>query len=484
MIEWDASLAHTAAGALGTGHDLEAALGHAVSAGDRQARAALWLSLTVLQGRLPFAGEVESAARRARLGGSPHSWLGGTHVPRRQRRRQKATGQAAAASVKIISDRILVDVTHTSSHSVNTGIQRVVRNTLAHWTEQGRPIELAVFDDREGCYRAATAGQRALATGAAEPEPRRHSVVPELVIPWKTTVLIPELAGEYDRSRRLLAVARHSGNRVGLIGFDCVPVSTPESVDLSAVPPFYKYLSWVKESDRVATISKAAQVEFSGFVRMLGALGTTGPTVVEVPLPAEVPESTEAEISEARSRLHATVLPLVLVVGSHEPRKNHLAVLHAAELLWRRGHAFTLAFVGGNAWKSETFDRRVSQLQASGRPIDVVRSLDDGLLWAAYRSARFTVFPSLNEGFGLPVAESLAAGTPAITSNYGSMAEIAADGGTLLVDPRDDHALAAAMARLLDDDALLDLLRRQALDRPHRTWDNYASQLWEALVES
>ena len=103
-------------------------------------------------------------------------------------------------------------------------------------------------------------------------------------------------------------------------------------------------------------------------------------------------------------------------------------------------------------------------------------------LWAAYTLARCTVFPSLDEGFGLPIAESLACGTPVITSNYGSMLELAAGGGALLVDPRDDHDIARAIERLVTDDRLHAALREQALVRHDRTWDQYAEAAWDYLV--
>ncbi len=147
-----------------------------------------------------------------------------------------------------------------------------------------------------------------------------------------------------------------------------------------------------------------------------------------------------------------------------------------------RASAFRLCFVGGRAWGSEDFGRRVAELSAARRPIDVFSGVDDEFLAAAYELARFTVFPSFNEGFGLPVGESLALGTPVITANYGSMAEIAADGGALTVDPRDDHAIADAMRQLLTDDALLAELESQARDRPSRTWDDYARETWAVLV--
>ena len=171
----------------------------------------------------------------------------------------------------------------------------------------------------------------------------------------------------------------------------------------------------------------------------------------------------------------------MLVVGSHEPRKNHLAVLHAAELLWREGLEFTLTFIGGSGW-GEEFPRRVAGLQGVGRPIQVRLAVSDEVLSRAYESAAFTVFPSLHEGFGLPVAESLSYGTPVITTGYGSTAEIGGAGGCVLVDPRDDAALTDAMRRLLGEPEVLRGLRAQIAQRPVRGWSEYADELWEFLV--
>ena len=169
---------------------------------------------------------------------------------------------------------------------------------------------------------------------------------------------------------------------------------------------------------------------------------------------------------QARDLLGIGTLPIVLAVGSHEPRKNHLALLHAAELLWREGLLFNLVFVGGNSWNSAAFDAQVDTLRQANRPVQTILGLPDDLLWAAYRQAYCTVFPSLHEGFGLPVAESLASGTPVITSNFGSMRDLARHGGALLVDPRNDHDLTDALRQLLLDPALRDRLAAQAARTP------------------
>jgi glycosyltransferase involved in cell wall biosynthesis len=219
---------------------------------------------------------------------------------------------------------------------------------------------------------------------------------------------------------------------------------------------------------------------------MVRAQGLPGPAVAAHPLPTERPFLGCAALTRARRRLArargSAEGPIVAVVGSHEPRKNHVSVLIAAEQLWRAGRRFRLLFIGAAGWRGERFAHLVEALVAAGRPIEVVTSADETTLWAAYRLARFSVFPSLNEGFGLPVVESLVSGTPVITSNVGSLAEIAAGGGAVVVDPRDTGDLRRAMAKLLDDDDLLDVLRAQIHRRRWKTWDEYAAETWQHLA--
>jgi len=211
---------------------------------------------------------------------------------------------------------------------------------------------------------------------------------------------------------------------------------------------------------------------------MLAGAGLTGPDIAALSLPVQAPQATAESLEAARRLLLVADLPMVLVVGSHEPRKNHLAVLHAAELLWRTGLRFTLTFVGGSSWGGVEFMERLEELAAAGRPVEALSKLDDETLGAAYRLARVSVFPSLNEGFGLPVGESIAAGTPAITSNFGSMREIAEGGGAVMVDPRDDHALAAALRTVLTDDRTHAALTAECRARTSGGWEDYADVLW------
>jgi len=159
-----------------------------------------------------------------------------------------------------------------------------------------------------------------------------------------------------------------------------------------------------------------------------------------------------------------------------------MAVLQAAELLWQGGLKFRLVFIGGNSWNSLDFSDAVEVMRQAGRPVITLSSLEDRMLWAAYRLARFTVFPSINEGFGLPIAESLSIGTPVVTSNFGSMREVGEGYGALLVDSHDDAAIASGIRTLLTDEKAYQALVDQTDRYTVRTWAEYADDLWTYFV--
>ncbi len=365
------------------------------------------------------------------------------------------------ARVEVVHDEVLVDVDFCARHDHNTGIQRVVRTASPFWAgDPMRPARFVAWTDGDGGYRDLTALERRRvlewdrrAEWLSGREPRGRSTA-TVLLPWRTTVLLPEVPST-EHCQVLTALAQHSGVAVAAIGYDCIPVLSAEHVPDAEPNRFVHYLTLVKHLRRMAGISVSATVEFQGFAEALAAQGLHGPDVVERLLPAE------ADARHPASRTGAArTRPLVLSVGSLEPRKNQLALLYACEVLWREGLDFELLLVGRYGWPTNALREELQRLQQAGRPVRA-DSLDDAALWAAYRDARFSVFTSLHEGYGLPVAESLACGTPVVTTRYGSTAEIAAEGGALLVDPRDDDDLVRALRRLLtDDDELAPAARR------------------------
>jgi len=437
-----------------------------------------WLLIAAVTAELPTRLDVQHSQRTIEFDGAAAALK---EIIAKARPDQLVRG--LWAEVKVVSDAVLVDLHYTSRTELATGIQRVARQCARRWSEW-HDITLIGWSATFRRIRQLTSPEVATAlhgeppvfvstaTGAREP----------VTIPWRCSYVMPELMTERPRALRLQAMIDYSNARSGVIGFDCVPLTSAETIGDAMGAAFAVNLTAVAQMDRIATISEAAATEYRGWRTMLGGAGLTGPDIRAISLAVESSVPSDDAVAEARRTLCVADLPMVFVVGSHEPRKNHLAVLQAAEYLWREGLEFSMAFVGGNAWNSERFTERLAGLRAAGRPVESISALSDEQLWAAYKVARFALFPSLNEGFGLPVAESIASGVPVITSGFGSMAEIAADGGALLVNPRDDRSIADAMRRLLTDDELHAELSAQARARTNKSWDTYAREVWDYLI--
>jgi glycosyltransferase involved in cell wall biosynthesis len=435
-----------------------------------------WLTLAVLTARLPEVSTVHRVVRAARLDGA-------LPVIYEALRDSGILDATSWPEVEVVTDRVVVDLHHTARNLTATGITRVVRESARRWAHEHEVIFVG-WTDRFASYRrlSSTEVDRMLA-GSEQSVPPSRCPSESVIVPWKCTHLVAELPVE-ARASRYQALVMFSGARTGLVGYDCVPLTASETTDPGLSAGFAQFLAAAAHVDRIATISNAAGLEFRGWRAMLAGAGLSGPDIQTVPLPVEAPAPTDAALTQVRDLFGMGSLPVVLSVGSHEPRKNHLALLHAAEVLWREGLRFNLVIVGGLSWNSGGFDAQVDSLRRANRPVQTILRLPDDLLWAAYRVAYCTVFASLHEGFGLPVAESLASGTPVITSDFGSMRELASRGGALLVDPRRDQSLTDALRRLLTDRSLRDRLALEASQLPQRTWDDYADELWHYLVNA
>jgi glycosyltransferase involved in cell wall biosynthesis len=172
----------------------------------------------------------------------------------------------------------------------------------------------------------------------------------------------------------------------------------------------------------------------------------------------------------------------LLFVGILEPRKNIPLLLNAYRLLVDQGVGLPLVIAGKKGWMFKTIFSVVKNLGLQQHVI-FTGYVDKRDLPCLYNGARLFVYPSLYEGFGLPVLEAMACGTPVVTSNVSSMPQITGD-AALLVSPADALGLAAAMRRLTSDDALHAELRQRGLKRAAEfSWENAARQTLEIYVQ-
>jgi glycosyltransferase involved in cell wall biosynthesis len=166
--------------------------------------------------------------------------------------------------------------------------------------------------------------------------------------------------------------------------------------------------------------------------------------------------------------------PYILFVGALEPRKNVPALIAAYEDLARSGIPHQLVLAGPPAWGAAEVDAAVAGVR-QGRVHRLSFVPEDQKIELLRRASLF-VYPSIAEGFGLPVLEAMACGTPVVTTTGSAPEEIARD-AALLVPPRDHSALKDAMARVLADPALAAELRRKGAERALAyTWSRAAEQ--------
>jgi glycosyltransferase involved in cell wall biosynthesis len=176
-------------------------------------------------------------------------------------------------------------------------------------------------------------------------------------------------------------------------------------------------------------------------------------------------------------RLLLPLLPrenVILNVGAIQKRKNIARLVEAFETLpadWR------LVLAGSDGYGAAEIHARIAASPARTR-IEVPGYISPADLAAWYARARIFAFPSLDEGFGMPVLEAMAAGIPVVTSNRSALPEVAGD-AALLVDPADTAALAAALQRLAGDEILrAGLARRGAQRAKEFTWENAVETTW------
>ncbi|WP_251150360.1 glycosyltransferase family 1 protein [Cellulosimicrobium sp. Marseille-Q4280] len=378
----------------------------------------------------------------------------------------------------VIVRSVVVEVNYSARHDHHTGIQRVVRETVPRWADH-HEVTITAWGDDNAALRTLAPRERARVLSFGQDTPLLESetdYVHTVVVPWHTRVLLPDVPVG-AASDVLATLARWSGSTVGLVGYDLIPITSADLRPWGEANGTAGLLHVVKHADRVACISRSASAEFRGFVEALPAQGLVGPHVDEVQLPAISSPMPGSGLARP-----ASVRPVVLCTGTREPHKNHRAVVHAAERLWREGVDFELRLVGGFGWSDDPLGDATARLRAEGRPLVELGRVSEQVLWDELRAADAVAFVSLHEGYGLPIAEALSVGTPVLTTAYGSQAEVAADGGCVLVDPRDDDQVTEGLRRLVTDGDLRERLKDEARNRPERTWDDYAADLWDFLT--
>jgi glycosyltransferase involved in cell wall biosynthesis len=396
---------------------------------------------------------------------------------------------------------LYVDLSHTATTNAHTGVQVVSRRLLHYLSAEGE-AEPVVFDPQWGHWRRLDKLEMRLAKGLSEESgekllrdakkwPRRlrghwwrltERPAPDLFGP-QTGVILPEIF-KPGLGRHLDYLREKNGLPVVAIFHDAICLKLPFLSKSSNVERFPFYLSELGQLDGVVAVSKASRDDLLAYWKWLG--WRKHPPVEAIPLGTDLRLREQASPHEGGGQRNAFLkgervdnCPMILCVSSIEGRKNHLLLFDAAEKLWQEGLDFNLRLIGrSHPGTGKQALQRLDRLKARyGNRVDYWGQVSREVLSQAYNDALFTVYPSLMEGFGLPVIESLSFGKVCVCSGEGALGESTAGGGCWPLETLSVDALAEAMRTLLNNPQRRGELENQARARVHRPWEEFAREV-------
>ena len=356
---------------------------------------------------------------------------------------------------------------YTSQDYRNAGISRYIRQLTTHLLDADGENDYTLFTNhlmptwRESTRYTPTVVSSRFPTG--QPAPR---------ILWEQTVLA------WHTGRGKLDVL-HCPLNVLPLAAACPTVLTIHDLSFLRYPrlfPQYKrrylqlFTRWsARRANAIITVSASTRRDV---VDMLDV----PPERAHVVYPAADNDFQPRSRDEIEAFRAAKGLPAryVLYVGTLEPRKNVDVLIRAfGDAVRQERLPHSLVIVGGKGWMAQAIETAIADAKIGDRllmPGYVAR--EELPLW--YSCADLLVYPSSYEGFGYPALEAMASGVPVIASNTSSLPEVVGDAG-VLAPPRDQAHLAAAMSRVLTDEALAADLRERGLGQAARfSWPDSA----------
>ncbi|MEE7462824.1 hypothetical protein MFUR16E_16965 [Methylobacterium fujisawaense] len=361
--------------------------------------------------------------------------------------------------------RIIMDVS-TALRWIDrnaVGIVRTEREIAKHLIRSANDVVLVYYDRENHAFRLLTTEQkRRLFPALTKNLLRKGSLTPEyntlFVFHDGDTLISAGLQWDIDFLSTVYRWKKTNNIIVLQILYDLIPIIMPEycvpGMDV-LFPRFIMDTIWT--ADVVYAISDSTAAAFTSYAKALKI--DRMPLVRRIRLGCDIPVSREDSELECVHGLDTR--KFVLYVSTIEPRKNHRMLFDIWRLLvaTRRDDIPKLVLVGSKGWSTEDLFEIIERCPCIyPDKIVILKDVSDRDLSWMYANALFSLYPSIHEGWGLPIAESLAHGTPCIASNSSSMPEVA---GAFcnLIDPYDFVGWKSAIEKYISDPELVENMR-------------------------
>ncbi len=381
------------------------------------------------------------------------------------------------------------------SHRTLSGIQRVQVGIIQHAISEGdeRYAFVRTGKHAAGFWRLASDDLQTIIDHLRLVSVSQDRLLALIGIAEQRAVLVEPVRGQayfvlgafwgFGSNAARYARLKRAGVAVGVYIYDLIPVTHPEYCVAGLVSEFsFALADGLHAFDFVLTISEYVAKDVRKFLHKHGLRDIP---VAAVPLahqlhdgpPASGPGAWRGVLAPLRDR------PFVLMVSTIEARKNHIYLYSVWKALIEEGlDPPDLVFVGRFGWRVRDLHDMLEGTGFLGGRIHVLHDLSDVDLELLYRSCLFTAFPSITEGWGLPVGESLAHGRPSVASSTSSIPEV---GGNLVdyIDPWNVHDGIHVFRRMIVDEAYRAGRIQEIRDRfVARTWDDVGRDLLGRLA--
>jgi glycosyltransferase involved in cell wall biosynthesis len=361
---------------------------------------------------------------------------------------------------------------------------------LARSLAKVAPLDFVKWDHLDGQLRLMDSHDLTELFGADRPRthPKAHRVATRFGDlfqgPAKPWLIFPEIPFHLEQGNeifgRVVSQCRRYGVRTATIFYDLIPLR--EAAYGAGRDAHQRYVAEIVRSDLIIPISRFAGNDLIDYLQQELFLPPDELQHVRaVVQPVPLGEARVAELPPRRSVSDGATGLRMVMVGTVEPRKQQTRLLEVLN----RGRSQHPELSGLQVDLFGSLHPYSSDaLWAAIRDNPNIRYhnyASEGDIAAAYANATFSAFPSCNEGFGLPIVESLRHGVPCLTANFGAMAEVAAGGGCVTVDVRRDEEILSGLLRMCTDAALLERLRGEIAVRRTFTWDDYANEVLARL---
>jgi len=438
--------------------------------------------------------------------------------------------------------RLFVDASHTASSGKNSGIERVVRNILSecgrwcggeglpspqmvtHLDDQFRQIDSGVATQfsrlaalESNIYHVLPKWYGTLATWLRKhsrsqrlrrwfaPQPGHlgafklvHSAYASSIrrgLPTRALAITPNendlfiLPDAYWTKRgvwRAAAAARSSGAMVATMIYDLIPLTHPQYVGQKRTEGFRRYLHHaIENSDLLVSISQTVEIEIRQYIAKNRLEFRSVPSEIRhLTLGAEL-KLVDGEVRRSVQELFSASPQAssgsnpYLMVATFDPRKNHHYLLDAFDLIWQRNLDLRLCLVGRVGSLCEDVVQRIHSHPEFGKRLIAYHDMKDSELQHCYQSCRGVIFPSIVEGFGLPIVESLWFGKKTFASDTPIHREVGGNDCAYfdLADPETLVAEIGKWERMADSDCI------QLPTRRPTTWEECSRRLIAHCVD-